>query len=179
MSEERRAAGVAHVDGRPDVEYARGVLAGRFGEPEIVLVEARSTWRGRMRSEVMVRHHRLVVDEPPDREGDDGGPSPLELVVSGLCACETVTMKRMADKMRMRVDGFEVEARGTIDRRGRKGTADVPAHFLRVEVRARVKTAESDERVQRLKELVERHCPMATLMRGAPLEFDSVWERVE
>ena len=158
---------------------ARDVLAGKAGEPELVHVQARGVWRGEMRSELTAGRHRLVADEPPEREGSDVGPTPLQLVLSGLCACESVTMKRTANKMRMRVDGFEVEAHGVIDVRGRKGTADVPAHFLRVEVRARVRTPESDERVQRLRDLVERHCPVTTLLRAAPLEFESVWERVE
>ena len=130
-----------------------------------------------MRSDIVAGRHRLVSDEPPEREGGDDGPTPLQLVLSGLCACETVTMKRTADKLRMRVDGFQIEADGVIDVRGRKGTADVPAHFLRVDVRARVRTSESEERVERLRELVERHCPVATLLRSAPLEFRSTWEK--
>ena len=157
---------------------ARDVLAGRAGAAELSTIRAHVTWRGAMRSDVVAGRHRFVSDEPPEREGHDAGPTPLQLVLSGLCACETVTMKRVADRLRMRIDAFEIDAEGVIDVRGRKGTADVPAHFLRVEVRARVSTEEPDERVQRLRELVERHCPVATLLRSAPLEFDSRWERV-
>ncbi|HYY54406.1 MAG TPA: OsmC family protein [Candidatus Dormibacteraeota bacterium] len=156
---------------------ARDVLEGRAGTPELSHVRARATWGGAMRSNVVAGRHRFVSDEPPERAGHDEGPTPLQLVLSGLCACEAVTMKRTADRMRMRVEGFEIEAEGVIDVRGRKGTADVPAHFLRVDVRARVRTSETDERVQRLRELVERHCPVATLLRSAPLEFHSAWER--
>ncbi len=157
---------------------ARDVLAGKAGEPELSHIRASGVWRGRMRTDLVAGRHRFVADEPPEREGQDAGPTPLQLALAGFCACETVTMKRTADKMRLRVDGFEVEADGVIDVRGRKGTADVPAHFLRVEVRARVRTSASDERVQRLKEVVERHCAMAALFRAAPLEFVSTWERV-
>ena len=121
--------------------------------------------------------HEFIADEPPDREGEDHGPTPLEYVLAGLCACESVTMKRTADKMRMQVDSFEIEAHAVIDRRGRKGTASVPAHFLRVEVRATVGTPEPAEKVSRLRELTERHCPVATLLQSAALEFVSVWEK--
>jgi uncharacterized OsmC-like protein len=130
-----------------------------------------------MRTDLVAGQHGFVADEPPEREGADEGPTPLQLVLSGLCACEAVTMKRVADRMRLRVDGFEIEAEGVIDLRGRKGTADVPAHFLRVVVRARVRTTESAERVERLREVVERSCPVATLLRAAPLEFTSTWEK--
>ena len=55
----------------------------------------------------------------------------------------------------------------------------MPAHFLGIEIRARVRTPEPAARLERLKELVERHCPVATLLQAAPLAFDSVWEKVE
>jgi len=88
-------------------------------------------------------------------------------------------MRRLSEKLRMRVDGFEIAASGVIDARGRNAEAPVPAHFLGIEVRARVRTPEPAERLERLKELVERHCPVATLLQAAPLAFDSVWEKVE
>lgn len=157
---------------------ARDTLAGRAGQPELSTIRVRGTWTGEMRSKIEAGRHRFVADEPPEREGTDAGPTPLQLVLSGLCACEAVTVKRVADKMRLRVDGFEIEAEGVIDVRGRKGTADVPAHFLRVVVRARVRTPETAQRVARLREVVERCCPVATLLRSAPLEFESTWERV-
>jgi uncharacterized OsmC-like protein len=163
-----------------EVRYsAAEVLAGRAGEAELVDVRVQSSWGGGTRSDVTAGRHRLSADEPVARGGEDGGPTPLQLVLAGLCSCETVTMHRMAQKIRMPVKAFDIAAYGVIDARGRSGLDDVPAHFLRVEVRARVSTSEPAERVQRLKELVERHCPVATLLQAAPLQYDSVWEKVE
>ena len=154
---------------------ARDVLSGKLGEPELGEIHARGTWRGKMHVDLRAGRHDFVADEPPDREGEDHGPTPLEYVLAGLCACESVTMKRTADKMRMQIDSFEIEATAVIDRRGRKGTAPVPAHFLRVEVRATVGTPASADKVERLREVTERHCPVATLLQAAPLEFVSIW----
>lgn len=156
---------------------ARDVLSGKMGEPELGEIHAAGSWRGRMRVDVRAGRHTFIADEPAEREGDDSGPTPLEYVLAGLCACESVTMKRTADKMRMQIDSFEITADAVIDRRGRKGTAPVPAHFLRVRVHATVGTPESAEKVERLRELTERHCPVATLLQGAPLQFISVWEK--
>lgn len=161
------------------VSFTAGdVLAGRAGSAELIDVRAGSRWAEGTRSEITAGRHRLVADEPAKRGGADAGPTPLQLVLAGLCACETVTMHRLAAKLHMVVQGFEIDAHGIIDARGRSGDARVPSHFLRVEVRARVRTSEPAERVQRLKELVERHCPVATLLQAAPLEFASVWEKV-
>ena len=156
---------------------AKDVLNGKFGEPELGEIHARGSWRVKMHVDLRAGRHDFIADEPPDREGEDHGPTPLEYVLAGLCACESVTMKRTADKMRMQIDSFEIQADAVIDRRGRKGTAPVPAHFLRVEVRAIVGTPESVEKVERLRELTERHCPVATLLQSAPLEFISTWKK--
>lgn len=142
-------------------------------------IRVASRWAGGLRSEIAAGTHALVADEPAPRGGEDAGPTPLQLVLAGLCACETVTMRRLAPKIRMDVQAFEIAAHAVIDARGRSGSDEVPAHFLKVEVHARVRTPEPDARVQRLKELVERHCPVATLLQAAPLTFESVWEKAE
>ena len=158
---------------------ASDVLAGRAGEAELVDVRAGSRWAGELRSEITAGRHALTADEPAARGGADAGPTPLQLVLAGLCACETVTMRRLSRKLRIQVDSFDVVAEGVIDARGRTAAAPVPPHFLKVRVRVQIGTPEPDDRVQRLKELVERHCPVATLMQAAPLQFDSVWEKVQ
>jgi uncharacterized OsmC-like protein len=155
------------------------VLGGRAGKAELIDVNASCKWAGNLRSEIRAGRHTLTADEPAARGGDDAGPTPLQLVLSGLCACETVTMGRLAEKLHLQVDSFEVAAHGLIDARGRNGTAPVPAHFLRVAVRVQIRTPEPDARVQRLKELVELHCPVASLLKAAPLQFDSLWEKVQ
>jgi diaminopimelate epimerase len=94
---------------------ARDVLAGRAGAAELSQVRARAKWGGAMRSEIVAGRHRFVADEPPEREGHDDGPTPLQLALSALCACEIVTMKRVADRLRMRVEDFEIDADGVID----------------------------------------------------------------
>ena len=157
---------------------ARAVLAEEAGEVQLVEIRAAARWMGGLRSEIGAGRHQLTADEPLERGGEDAGPTPLQLVLAGLCACETVTMRRLAPKIRLQVDGFAIEARAVIDARGRSGDERIPAHFLRVEVHARVSTSEPPERVQRLKELVERHCPVATLLQSAPLEFSSQWEKI-
>jgi putative redox protein len=45
---------------------------------------------------VRVGHHTLTADEPVARGGQDAGPAPFALVLSGLGACTAITLKMYA-----------------------------------------------------------------------------------
>jgi len=74
---------------------------------------------------------------------------------------------------------LETLAAGTLDTRGRKGLADVPVHYKAVHLTIRIKTQESDKRLNRLADLVSRYCPVDSLIKAAVPDYTVVWERVE
>jgi len=84
----------------------------------------------------------------------------------------------MAEKIRFNLQALEASAEGILDIRGRKGEADVPVHFSSVRLHVKIKTDESDERVQRLIELAEKYCPVQSLIRAAVPDFKVTWERI-
>lgn len=50
------------------------------------------------RHQVSARDFQLTVDEPSDLGGTNTGPTPTELVFSGLGACKAITMKMYAQR---------------------------------------------------------------------------------
>jgi len=75
---------------------------------------------------------------------------------------------------------LETLAEGTLDTRGRKGLADdVPVHYKAVRLTIRIKTKESKEKLERLKDLVSRYCPVDSLIKAAVPDYEVVWERVD
>lgn len=56
-----------------------------------------------------MRGHTVQADEPVDNGGKDLGPTPTELVLSGLAACTVSTLRMYADKKGWDVDRIEVE----------------------------------------------------------------------
>ena len=60
-------------------------------------------------SKLSMRGHLIVSDEPQDNGGSDAGPTPTELVLSGLAACTVSTLRMYADKKGWEVDRIDVE----------------------------------------------------------------------
>ena len=84
----------------------------------------------------------------------------------------------MAQKIRFEYEDIECEAEGDLDRRGRMGMAEVPVHYSAVRLTIRIKTDESDKKLERLKDLVARYCPVDSLIRAAVPDYTVTWERL-
>jgi uncharacterized OsmC-like protein len=84
----------------------------------------------------------------------------------------------MARKIRFEYDDLETYAEGVLDTRGRKGLANVSVHYKAVRLTIRIKTEESDKRLQRLADLVARYCPVDSLVEAAVPDYQVTWERM-
>lgn len=85
----------------------------------------------------------------------------------------------MAEKIRFEYDDLKTFAEGHLDTRGRKGTADVPVHYQAVHLRIQIKTTETEKKIERLKKLVARYCPVDSLIRAAVPDYQVIWEIIE
>ncbi len=85
----------------------------------------------------------------------------------------------MAAKIRFQYEDLETFAEGTLDTRGRKGQAEVLVHYQAVRLIIRIKTEETDKRLQRLADLMARYCPVDSFVRAAVPDYQVIWERME
>lgn len=150
----------------------------RTEDEHVVVNRAEGAWSAPMTTTLRARQFTVTSDEPPARGGQDGGPTPLELLMASLCACTTVSAARMAAKLRFAYSALETVAEGELDTRGRKGEADVPVHHRSVRLRVRIATEESDAKLDRLADLVGRYCPVDSFMRAAVPDYEVAWERM-
>ncbi len=67
---------------------------------------------------ISMRGHLLVVDEPLDNGGKDSGPTPTELILSGLAACTASTLRMYADRKDWELDRIDVELGIDIEKTG-------------------------------------------------------------
>ncbi len=65
-------------------------------ENAVVQYESTSILKEGLQSNVQLRDHKLIVDEPKSFGGKDEGPSPVELILAALATCQEITYKAFA-----------------------------------------------------------------------------------
>jgi len=60
------------------------------------------------RTEIVAGRHRLVADEPLSMGGTDNGPDPYGLLLAGLGACTSITLRMYADHKQWPLENVDV-----------------------------------------------------------------------
>jgi putative redox protein len=82
----------------------------RIAEPGVVVVEEAGA--GRFANTVDIGgRHLLSADEPKSYGGTDTGPTPYELLMAGLGACKTMTMRMYAERNKLPLQHARVTLR--------------------------------------------------------------------
>jgi putative redox protein len=125
-------------------------------EGAVIITE---TGSGTYTQEITAGHHRLVSDEPRPI-GDDAGPTPYDLLLAGLGACTSMTVRMYADRkgwplerIRVTLRHSRIHANDCVDCETSTGLVD---HIDRdVELSGDL----DDSQMQRLLHIAER-CPV-------------------
>jgi len=112
------------------------------------------------RQSIRIGRHTVLADEPPTNGGNDAGPSPFGLMLAGLAACTSITLRMYADRKGWSLGTVHVDARIFRDAEG---------DGLRVERVLRFGAPLSDDQKQRLVEIADKTPVTKALGRGTPI----------
>ena len=118
-------AGADHLlSKKDDAVYVANVIAAcaeRYleqpaerSDEQVGIVLVRETGGGKFQQEIMSGPHRFLADEPVKAGGLDSGPGPYDLLLAGLGACTSMTLRLYADNKKLSLD--RVSVRLTHDR---------------------------------------------------------------
>lgn len=73
------------------------------------------------------------------------------------------------------LQGISFDNTGILDLRGLLGVEGVSPHFQKVRFTVTVDTGESEDRIEELKNEVEKRCPVYNLLKDSGVELNSKW----
>ena len=126
-------------------------------------------------TEVRVRGHSFVIDEPPYRHGTDVGPTPLETLLGALIGCTNVIARRIAMEMKIDLKIDKIDVLGHLDHRGIDRVADVPVPFPIIELKVKATTSGTEDDMLRLREDLNARCPMSVILKQAGSQIVESW----
>lgn len=120
------------------------------------------------RTEGRFGHHLVLVDEPTSFGGTDSAANPAELLLAGLGASLSVTLRCHAALLGLTVGRIRVELEGNLDIRGFfDADPDVRSGFVELRLHVQIESDASAETLARLMAAAERGCPVLDTCRGA------------
>ena len=148
-----------------------------FGGTQVALgtdpAQAQATFHAQSRlgdglnSSVAIRQFSVAVDEPPALGGQDTAPNPVEYILAALGSCQEITYRLYADALGIPLPAVSVQLRGAIDLRGFFNVDQaVRPGFQNIEAEVTLESPASEAELSRLKEVVDRHCPVLDILRN-------------
>ena len=107
------------------------------------------------------RHHEVLADEPISLGGNDQGLTPYELILAGLGACTSITLKMYAQRKGWKLDEVDVKLEMTAKRN------EVPVITRRIKVHGELTPEQCDRLLY-----IANVCPVHKLLSN-PIQIDS------
>jgi putative redox protein len=98
LSRKEDAAYVANVIAAWAERYLDAPMPVADLEAEFDRVAVAETGQGKFQQSIRAGRHTLIADEPVAQGGLDSGPNPYDLVLAGLGACTSMTLRLYADR---------------------------------------------------------------------------------
>jgi putative redox protein len=164
-------AGADHLLSRPsDASYVAKVIAAwaerylDLPEPQPEATDSNvivsETRRSGFEQEVSIGRHRLLADEPVRVGGLDSGPGPYDLLLAGLGACTSMTLRLYAERKSLPLDRVTVRLSHSKIHAADCATCETKEGMLdRIERAITLEGALDDEQRARLLEIADK-CPV-------------------
>lgn len=96
---------------------------------------------------------------------------PMQTLLSALIGCEHLVMKSLIPKFQMNIQHIEYEAQAIYESKKPK------VEEIRIDVRLR--SADTDNKLNTLFEKVEKHCLVASIFHDANIPITHTWTRID
>ena len=128
----------------------------------------RSELKEGLLAKITSRGFEYHSDEPASLGGNDLAPTPVELLLGSLCACQEIVIKAYASSLGITLKSVTVETKGELDLRGFLNiNKDIRPGFHTVHFETKIDTSETEkEKLDLLLKLAEEQCPVLDIIQN-------------
>ena len=108
--------------------------------------------------EADIRGHKARFESKDAQGNTVSAATPTEMLLASLGACQALTARSVADKMRIHLESFQVEIEGDLDPKGYQTDNGIGYQDIRFHIK--IQSDASEDKIQRLIEMVEFYCPV-------------------
>ncbi len=141
----------------------------------VVDMKVKGVAKSHARTNVSVRDLEIIVDEPEARGGTNLGATPTETIAVALAGCLNVVGHRCAEKVGLTIINMEININAKFDRRGVTFEKEGIMPFPEINVNIDLTTKDDEEKIEAMKSLLAKHCPISTLLRHAGTNLTENW----
>lgn len=142
------------------------------------IMKAEATCPSHARTDVVIGHHELTMDEPIPRGGSDLAMSPVQTYVASLLGCTNVITNKCAHQLGVTISSMNIAARIEFDRRGVTLTEPVAVPILSIAMDIDVTTNATDQQWEQVTDYLHKFCPVAVAMRAAGTVITENWNLI-
>lgn len=135
-------------------------------------VHVTTTLQEKFLVETEARGHKITVDEPLHFGGTDKGQTPVELILSGLGACQSIVVQHYAKQFGINFENLHIELEGELDLDGFLNKSNVRPGFSNITATYHITTDAPQDKLDEFFTFVEKHCPVGDTL-VAPVQLSS------
>ena len=132
-----------------------------MSDHRLIIARAHAELGEKYRVSIDADGHRMVADEPVRVGGSNAGPAPYDLLLAGLAACTSITLRMYAERKQWPLEGVAMDL-----------TFSRHEDEARIDRQITVTGPLTDEQRVRLAEIAERTPVTLTIKSGVPIQTE-------
>jgi putative redox protein len=138
-------------------------------------VKVESVLDAKFKLESLVHGHKVIVDQPANAGGTDGGPTPLDYLLVALAGCVGTIGRIVAMQKRITLRGMKITAEGDINTDGLLGKpSDDPVGFKEIRILADIDADLTAEEKEAFVHEIDARCPVSfNLHNSTPVKISA------
>ena len=119
------------------------------------------------------REFSILMDEPEIFGGENTAMNPLELLLSALGGCITISLKAFAKEVGVELNGASVDIEGDFDPAGFMGKDEnIRPGYQNIRCKVKIDSPSDPQKIEQLLQLVEKRCPVSDTLKGVTVKIE-------